>query len=143
MSRVKQFLQWNYDEGISHTHNETCFSITESRGIQSYLATAGTMFAGILGIILTKIKILVVLSVLTTIFVKMLLLAFFIKPEYYDNSNFYHHYKDNYHAPSIKYTKAKYKNNPSDYSYDVIEDLEHSPYHSHKPLGGVTYYKRR
>lgn len=117
-------------------------NIAESRGIQSYLATAGTMFAGVLGIILMKIKILVVLSLITTIIGKMLLFYAFIKA--YDPHSHHHVHKS--HAPFVKYTRDKYyiKHAPSEHNHDVIiePDHHHTPYRGHQPLGGVSYYKR-
>lgn len=123
------------------------FLITESRGIQSYLATAGTMFAGILGVMMTKIKILVILSLMTTIIGKMLLFYAFLKFHHYEPHH-YHHNKAHHHVPFVKYTKDKYyiKNTPTEHNHDVIVDHEthhnQSPYRGHTPSGGVSYYKR-
>lgn len=130
----------------------------ESRDMKSYLATAGTLFAGVLGVILTKITVLIVLSVLSTVIGKMLLLyALFKTGPHHDHPS----YKSaHYNAhPLVKYTKDKYyiKNSPSVHSHDVLVDsppehdaspyIAHSPYilesavHDHK-LKGVSYYKR-
>lgn len=132
--------------------------ISESRNIKSYLATAGTLFAGVLGVMLTKISLLIALSVLSTVIGKMLLLYALFKtgPPHHDH----HNYKSAHHhaQPFVKYTKDKYyiKNSPSVHSHDVVVDSppEHeSPYHAHSPyvlessvhdhkLKGVSYYKR-
>ncbi|XP_022171087.1 uncharacterized protein LOC111034265 [Myzus persicae] len=125
----------------------------QSRDIKSYLATAGTLFAGALGVMMTKISLLIVLSVLSTVIGKMLLLyALFKTPPHHNH----HSYKSAHHhaQPFVKYTKDKYyiKNSPSVHSHDVVVDSppehhEHSPYvlesavHDHK-LKGVSYYKR-
>jgi len=129
--------------------------ISESRDIKSYLATAGTLFAGVLGVMLTKISLLIVLSVLSTVIGKMLLLyALFKTAPHHDH----HSYKSAHHnaQPFVKYTKDKYyiKHSPTLHSHDVVVDSPseqespyHSPYslestvHDHK-LKGVSYYKR-
>lgn len=116
------------------------FFYAESRGIQSYLATAGTLFAGALGIIMTKIKILVILSVMTTVIGKLLLLYAFLKSEHFHQ----HSHHKAHHVPFVKYTKDKYyiKQTPPEHSHDVIVDSPHnSPYQGHSP-SGVSYYKR-
>lgn len=122
-----------------------CFLITESRGIQSYLATAGTLFAGVLGVMMTKIKILVILSLMTTIIGKILLFYAFLH-SHHPSSSHYHHHKPHHHVPFVKYTRDKYyiKNTPTEHSHDVIvdHDSHHTPYHGQRPSGGVSYYKR-
>ncbi|KAF0750941.1 Uncharacterized protein FWK35_00036545 [Aphis craccivora] len=127
----------------------------QSRGIQSYLATAGTLLAGVLGVIMTKISLLIALSLLSTVIGKMLLFYALFKTgpphPYYKAA---HHHAQ----PFVKYTKDKYyiKNTPSVHNHDVIVDSppEHSsPYHAYSPsildssvhdhkLKGVSYYKR-
>jgi hypothetical protein len=129
----------------------------QSRDIKSYLATAGTMFAGVLGVMISKISLLIVLSVMSTVIGKLLLLyALFKSSPHHDH----YKYKSAYHhaQPFVKYTKDKYyiKHTPSIHSHDVVVDsptehsspyYEHSPYvlessvHDHK-LKGVSYYKR-
>lgn len=119
------------------------------------MATAGTLFAGALGVMMTKITVLIVLSVLSTVIGKMLLLyALFKTGPHHDH---YKYKSAHHHAqPFVKYTKDKYyiKNTPSVHSHDVVVDSPpehvspyHSPYvlesavHDHK-LKGVSYYKR-
>jgi len=127
----------------------------QSRGIQSYLATAGTLLAGVLGVIMTKITVLIALSLLSTVIGKMLLVYAFFKT---DPHHHYPNYKSAHHhaQPFVKYTKDKYyiKNTPSVHSHDVVVDSpsEHSsPYHAYSPsvvdssvhdhkLKGVSYY---
>lgn len=133
--------------------NKYLFVIAESRGIQSYLATAGTLFAGVLGIMLSKITLLIVLGVMSTVIGKLLLLYALSKAA----SPHHHHpdYKSTFYHPQpyVKYTKDKYfiKNTPSVHSHDVIVDSSpepYSPYHAHSPpyldhkQKGVSYYKR-
>ncbi|XP_025205272.1 uncharacterized protein LOC112601729 [Melanaphis sacchari] len=128
----------------------------QSRGIQSYLATAGTLLAGVLGVIMTKISILIALSILSTVIGKMLLVYALFKS---DPHHHLPHYKAaHYNAhPLVKYTKDKYyiKNTPSIHNHDLIVDSPSeysSPYvyspsvlestvHDQK-LKGVSYYKR-
>ncbi|XP_050442989.1 uncharacterized protein LOC126847052 [Adelges cooleyi] len=111
----------------------------QARGIQSYLATAGTMLAGVLGVILMKIKILIVLTLISTIVGKLLLFYAFLK------SDHFHHYSHKpHHVPFVKYTKDKYfiKHSPHVHSQDVVvDDHGHSPY-SNPHLSGISYYKR-
>lgn len=129
----------------------------QSRGIQSYLATAGTLLAGVLGVIMTKITVLIALSLFSTGIGKMLLIYALFK-----SGSHHHHpnYKSAHHhaQPFVKYTKDKYyiRNTPSVHSHDVIVDSppgHSSPYHSYSPpilessvhdhkLKGVSYYKR-
>jgi len=127
----------------------------ESRGIQSYLATAGTLLAGVLGVIMTKITVLIALSLLSTVIGKLLLVYALFK------SGSHHHYpsyKSAHHnaEPFVKYTKDKYyiKNTPSIHNHDVVVDSPSeysSPYHAYSPsildssvhshkLKGVSYY---
>lgn len=141
------------------------FWFPEGRGIQSYLATAGTMFAGVLGIILTKIKILVVLSLVSTVVGKLLLLYAYLKSDHHHHHDYHSHghhghhhhhgHGHHHHVPYVKYTRDKYfiKHTPiSHHSHDaaaVVDSPSPSPYHSHSPSasysspsGGVSYYKR-
>ncbi|XP_050521642.1 uncharacterized protein LOC126894567 [Daktulosphaira vitifoliae] len=110
----------------------------QSRGIQSYLATAGTMLAGVMGIILMKMKILVILTLMSTIIGKMLLFYAFLKSDHYHH----HSHKPHHSVPYVKYTKDKYyiKHSPHLSSHDaVVEDIGHSPYSSPQS-SGVSYY---
>lgn len=119
----------------------TKHELHSSRGIQSYLATAGTLFAGVLGIILTKIKILVIVSLMTMVIGKMLLFYAFLKTDLH-----HHHSKPHHHVPFVKYTKDKYyiKHTPTEHNHDVFVESEsptiHSPYYGHQS-GGVSYYR--
>lgn len=153
MLYFKKPLSINYNNNI-------LFSITESRDMKSYLATAGTMFAGVLGVMISKISLLIVLSVMSTVIGKLLLLYALFKTSPHHDHHDHYKYKSAYHhaQPFVKYTKDKYyiKNTPSIHSHDVVVDsptehsspyYEHSPYvlessiHDHK-LKGVSYYKR-
>jgi len=141
------------------TEYNILFLISESRDIKSYLATAGTLFAGVLGVMLTKITVLIVLSVLSTVIGKMLLLYALFKTGHPHHDH--HSYKSAHHnaQPFVKYTKDKYyiKHSPTVHSHDTVADsppeYEASPYHAHLPyalestvhdhkLKGVSYYKR-
>lgn len=120
--------------------------IVDSRGIQSYLATAGTMFAGTLGVMMSKITILIVLSLVSMIVGKMLLFYAFltskhhhhhghhdhvshyghhIHPHHHGYHHGYHHkhsHGHHHHVPYVKYTKDKYyiKHTPSESSHDAL-----------------------